>query len=435
MQTSFQPISKRVFHFVFSLFVFILFSSVLQAQTCLTNNYAANQTVMTSDGNDLAGNIVDGNITTDWFGGADSKWIYVDLGASQSLCKVTLKWGFWSGVPQTIIQGSNNASTWTDLYTIATSDHGVHAPDNSYDYIDVDLSSVNTAYRYVRLYYASGTSYGPHLKELEVYIKQTTLTPTVSITAPTDGSSMLQGSNLTISAQASEVGGSISKVEFFSGTTMIGQDLSSPYSIIWNNVQAGDYDITAHAHDATGQVASHSITIHVTAPTSGWSLSGNGGLPSGSFLGTTDGNPMVFKTGGLEAFRITPTGQLSIGTVDPKGYKLAVNGDAIFTRIKVQLNNQWADYVFDKNYKLPSFKELEDYINRHHHLPGVQTAPNAEKHGVDVGENQTILLQKIEELTLYIIQMNKNMSLINQQVKKLKQENTSLKKQIQNNKK
>lgn len=100
-------------------------------------------------------------------------------------------------------------------------------------------------------------------------------------------------------------------------------------------------------------------------------------------------------------------GNVAIGTNDSKGYKLAVNGSAIFTQAKVKLYGNWPDYVFHRAYKLPSLKEVESFVKQHKHLPGVPSAKEVEENGVDLGANQTELLKKVEELTLYIIDINK----------------------------
>ena len=139
-----------------------------------------------------------------------------------------------------------------------------------------------------------------------------------------------------------------------------------------------------------------------------WNLNGNSGTAAmNSFIGTNDPQALIFKTGGAEAMRVTELGQVAIGTTDTKGYKLAVNGDAIFTKVKVKQYGNWADYVFAPNYKLPSLKEVEDFIHLHRHLPGVPSTGVVEKEGLDLGSNQTVLLKKIEELTLYIIEQDK----------------------------
>ncbi|HEU4471822.1 MAG TPA: hypothetical protein VFR58_12095 [Flavisolibacter sp.] len=101
-------------------------------------------------------------------------------------------------------------------------------------------------------------------------------------------------------------------------------------------------------------------------------------------------------------------GKLAIGTDNPGSYMLAVNGDAIFTKIKVKAyGTNWPDYVFSSNYRLPSLKEVETFIQKNHHLPGVPSAQEVKNNGIDVTDNQAVLLKKIEELTLYVIELNK----------------------------
>lgn len=100
-------------------------------------------------------------------------------------------------------------------------------------------------------------------------------------------------------------------------------------------------------------------------------------------------------------------GNVGIGTQDPKGYRLAVNGSAIFTRATVKLAANWPDYVFDPAYQLPSLQYVESYIKTNKRLPGIPAAAEVEKNGLDLGENQAALLKKVEELTLYVIELKK----------------------------
>jgi hypothetical protein len=88
-------------------------------------------------------------------------------------------------------------------------------------------------------------------------------------------------------------------------------------------------------------------------------------------------------------------------------YSLAVNGSAIFTKAVVKLNSAWPDYVFTPDYKMPKLDSLESFINSNGHLPGIPTAGDVKKNGIDLGENQALLLKKIEELTLIVIEQNK----------------------------
>lgn len=113
---------------------------------------------------------------------------------------------------------------------------------------------------------------------------------------------------------------------------------------------------------------------------------------------------------------------VGIGTSDTKGYKLGVNGSAIFTKAVVRLYNNWPDYVFDKNYKPIPLRELENYILQYGHLPEMPSAEEMQKQdGIDLGDMNTKLLKKVEELTLYVIQLQKENDEIKERLKKLEE--------------
>lgn len=115
-----------------------------------------------------------------------------------------------------------------------------------------------------------------------------------------------------------------------------------------------------------------------------------------------DGSDNVFLT------LAKPNSYLGIGTtsfVDGQDtFKLSVNGSIRAHRIKVYTD--WADYVFYDNYQLPSIEEVENHILEKGHLINIPSACEVEKNGIDLGEMNKLLLEKIEELTLYIIQLN-----------------------------
>ena len=102
------------------------------------------------------------------------------------------------------------------------------------------------------------------------------------------------------------------------------------------------------------------------------------------------------------------TGAVRIGeTVTPNGYKLAVDGKAIMTEVLVRLVPNWPDYVFNNQYKLRDLNEVEEFIKQNNHLPGIPSAKEIEANGMNVGEMQKMQMEKIEELTLYIIELKK----------------------------
>ncbi|MBN8852873.1 MAG: hypothetical protein J0H07_13525, partial [Sphingobacteriales bacterium] len=108
------------------------------------------------------------------------------------------------------------------------------------------------------------------------------------------------------------------------------------------------------------------------------------------------------------------------GTKSTHGYKLAVNGSAIFTKVSVRNYANWPDYVFNNDYKLPGLDSLERYIRVNQHLPGIISADQAKEQAIDLAENQALLLQKVEELTLYLIKEHKKVEELTKEVERLK---------------
>lgn len=123
--------------------------------------------------------------------------------------------------------------------------------------------------------------------------------------------------------------------------------------------------------------------------------------------------------GKMTAMSIRSNGYVGIGTIAPEE-RLTVNGKIKANEIRVNGNGA-PDYVFDEDYKIATLAEIEIYIKANKHLPEVPSANDFESEGMAVGEMNKLLLKKIEELTLHIIEMNKR-------VEKLETENQKLKK-------
>ena len=141
----------------------------------------------------------------------------------------------------------------------------------------------------------------------------------------------------------------------------------------------------------------------------GWLLTGNPGTVAAThFIGTTSNQPLIFKTNNIEWLRVLENGNVGIGVEAPT-VKLAVKGSIKAMKLIVT-STPWADYVFHKSYQLPSLSEVERYIKENHHLRDVPTTAEVELNGINVGENEAVLLRKVEELTLYLIDQNKRIA-------------------------
>jgi hypothetical protein len=141
-----------------------------------------------------------------------------------------------------------------------------------------------------------------------------------------------------------------------------------------------------------------------------------------STKGVADGN-----ISSVYSFSLDSNGRMGLGTTQPKaplhvtgdvvmggstiepavGYRLSVDGKIICEELKVQLSTAWPDYVFENDYPLLPLSQLQEKVIRQKHLPGIQSAlqiKNAK--GMDVGEMQKNMLEKLEEAYLYIFELN-----------------------------
>lgn len=126
----------------------------------------------------------------------------------------------------------------------------------------------------------------------------------------------------------------------------------------------------------------------------------------------------------FSALRVWPTGQIGIGTATTSlgtDTKLAVEGLIACHELKViPSGNPWPDYVFAKDYKLMSLREVESYINNNSHLPQLPSAATVEKDGFKIAETQTQMLQALEELYLHVIDLKKENELLKKEISSLK---------------
>lgn len=148
------------------------------------------------------------------------------------------------------------------------------------------------------------------------------------------------------------------------------------------------------------------IRIDGTTPSIGFYH--NGGVTSTSYSFITQ-NATELYIGVNGRLHLDATTSVSIGAVDTDGdsYKLAVNGRIVCEELKVKLSQNWPDYVFHEDYKLMPLSEVQKFINTNKHLPNIPSAATVEKEGIFVGDMQKKLMEKVEELTLYILDLQK----------------------------
>ena len=164
-----------------------------------------------------------------------------------------------------------------------------------------------------------------------------------------------------------------------------------------------------------GNVSAPQATLHIKA---------NSGENANIMLQTTDNtkdaaiifrntsNTISVGSNNLMNFAATSysftTGKVGIGCVnDMNDFALAVQGGIVSSKVSVIDIDSWPDFVFGNNYKLMNLYELEQYIDTNQHLPEVPSAEEVSASGIDLGEMNAVLLQKVEELTLHIIELQK----------------------------
>lgn len=135
------------------------------------------------------------------------------------------------------------------------------------------------------------------------------------------------------------------------------------------------------------------------------------GLSTGWRLLTLgNANGTLFSVGG--------NGNVAIGTTNSQGYKLAVEGTIAGRKVKVT-QETWADFVFHSDYALPSLQEVSHFVQQHKHLPGIPSEKEVKEKGLDLGEMNKLLLQKVEEQLLYIIELNKTVNELSRKTQQL----------------
>lgn len=194
------------------------------------------------------------------------------------------------------------------------------------------------------------------------------------------------------------------------GTSTITGKLTLGSLAIATGAAAGKVLTSDATGNATWQVAASGA--------GGWGLGGST-VAAEKTIGTVDNFDLPIITNNAERMRISKNGNVGIGITNiGADYKLYVNGNIRARKVRVD-NATWPDYVFQPGYSLLSLTDLEKYIQQNKHLPEVPSAAEVHKEGVELSENQALLLKKVEELTLYIIEQNKKIDQQQQRIEAL----------------
>lgn len=151
-----------------------------------------------------------------------------------------------------------------------------------------------------------------------------------------------------------------------------------------------------------------SILLHNDPPSGGGEGDENAYNPGNSNLPSVD----------WQAKNMYAAGSMGIGTYPSNNYRLAVNGKIRAKEVIVETG--WADFVFDPGYHLPSLKEVKSHIDHFGHLKGIPTTKQVEENGISLGEINTLLLQKIEEMTLYLIKADERIEALENEIESLR---------------
>ncbi len=176
--------------------------------------------------------------------------------------------------------------------------------------------------------------------------------------------------------------------------------------------------------DVNGTVMSNYLRINASSSTEGGEIKLDGPTSFNDWRIDNWSGDFRLHHSGTEYLRLKSNGYLGIGTASPDA-KLAVNGNIHTKEVKVDLIG-WSDFVFEDSYKLPTLKEVEQHIKENGHLKDIPSEEEVKKDGIYLGEMDSKLLQKIEELTLYTIEQQKQIETQYSKIEKLEKENNEL---------
>jgi hypothetical protein len=245
-----------------------------------------------------------------------------------------------------------------------------------------------------------------------------TAVPNIGLSATVGGASYFQGS-LGIGTTYPQANLEVKSTSDYDSHTMLritnnSTDFGRTNLVLTGRIQGGNDSWNF------GTSARNSIVFAQNAATPGANI-GSTGEEKYSLQLEGNSNSLGFlsrQNGGAPNMVLTQSGLVGIGTTSPDpNYRLSVNGSIRSKEVRVEAG--WSDYVFQKDYDLMPLHEVEMYIRKQGHLPDVPSAAVVKSSGINVGETESLLLKKIEELTLYLLEKDKQVQSQQVQIKKL----------------
>ncbi len=333
----------------------------------------------------------------------------------------------------TDLSSSNTTTTTTDLsWTASTDNIGVTNYEIFQDGVSIANTGTNTFLNVTGL--TPETSYNFTIVAEDAAgnlsavsnTENVTTNPSLDTEAPTSiadlSSSNTTSSSTSLTWSASTDNVSVTNYEVFQDGNSIANTGTTTSLNVTGLTPSTSYNFVVFAEDAAGNISAASNTESVTT------LAGTG------IVDYTSENANLL-TVDWTAANLFADQSVGIGTTNTQGYRLAVAGNVIAEGVRVELQTNWPDFVFGKDYELPRLDEVKAFIAAFGHLPNVPSAKKVEQEGIDLGTMDAKLLQKIEELTLYLISQESEIQELKLENERMKEMLEKLQENIVDNKK
>lgn len=307
----------------------------------------------------------------------------------------------------TNLAASNVASTTLTLNWTASTDNVGVTNYNIYRNNNFIGSTGNSSTTFNVTGLTASTSYSFYVRALDAAGNISATSNTINVTTTSGGGNDTQAPTAPTNLAASNVASTSLTLNWTASTDNVGV---TNYNIYRDNTFLASTGNNSTTYSVTGLTASTSYSFFVRALDAAGNISANSNTINATTTSGSGGTAYTTENANLptvnwQSQNFYASGVVGIGTNPNSNFQLSVNGDIRAKEVVVQ--SGWSDFVFDEGYPLPTLEEVERYIKENGHLKDIPPAAYVQENGVGLAEINTLLLQKIEELTLYIIEMDK----------------------------